>query len=111
MRALLERLAQRNGEAAAPCITPAALQLLGRYEFPGNVRELENILERAMTLYPGPTLEAESIQLPSMEADAPDREQLEQLPKRNRWNQSRSAREMGWTLAKLRYWTQQLGLD
>ncbi|TSE27981.1 Alanine--tRNA ligase [Tepidimonas thermarum] len=38
------------------------------------------------------------------------RAQLEALLHRNRWNQSRTARELGWTLAKLRYWMQRMGL-
>lgn len=43
---LLERL---RGDSAIE-FSPDALQLLGRYDFPGNVRELENIIERALTL-------------------------------------------------------------
>ncbi|WP_443082392.1 helix-turn-helix domain-containing protein [Tepidimonas sp.] len=35
---------------------------------------------------------------------------METLLNRNRWNQSRTARELGWTLAKLRYWMQRMGL-
>nr|WP_246099044.1 helix-turn-helix domain-containing protein [Tepidimonas thermarum] len=35
---------------------------------------------------------------------------MEALLHRNRWNQSRTARELGWTLAKLRYWMQRMGL-
>lgn len=134
---LLQRLAQRNGEPTTPGLSPAALQCLESYPFPGNVRELENILERAIALYPGPVLEAEAILLPRLDfappafsdsgfartqpgeltdepataKDGPTREQLEQLLNRNRWNQSRTARQLGWTLAKLRYWMQRLGLE
>ena len=128
---LLERLAQRNGEPQTPRLTADALRKLGSHTFPGNVRELENILERAMALYPEPVLEADAIVLPRLDDSAPDftdsgfarteagglhddiptREQLEKLLQRNRWNQSRSAREMGWTLAKLRYWMQRQGLE
>ena len=43
--------------------------------------------------------------------DAPvDPAALRAALERNRWNQSRTARELGWTLAKLRYWMQRLGL-
>ena len=41
----------------------AALRALAAYPFPGNVRELENILERATALYSGSAIEAEDLQL------------------------------------------------
>lgn len=46
---ILERLA-RDYECDPASLTPAALDKLRKYAFPGNVRELENILERAFTL-------------------------------------------------------------
>jgi two-component system response regulator PilR (NtrC family) len=48
-RHILRRLARRGGTEEVE-ITPEALAKLGEYAFPGNVRELENILERALTL-------------------------------------------------------------
>jgi two-component system response regulator PilR (NtrC family) len=133
-QAILQRLAQRHGHATAPCLSPAALQQLASYPFPGNVRELENILERALALYPGPTLGPEAIHLPNLGPatdtvtrpptglpppppnasglpDAPTRAQLEAVLAQHRWNQSRTARHLGWTLAKLRYWMQRTGLE
>src|SRR5262249_54869230 len=50
--AILARLARRAG-APAPALTPEALATLEDYPFPGNVRELENVLERALTLCSG----------------------------------------------------------
>lgn len=138
IQAILQRVTERNGEPQVPHLSADALHVLTAYPFPGNVRELENILERAMALHPGPTLGVEAIHLPSLtpEAppfvhsgfphsatalgesnapplppDAPSREHLEQLLQHNRWNQSRTARQLGWTLAKLRYWIQRLGLE
>jgi two-component system response regulator PilR (NtrC family) len=46
---ILSRLARRAGGEPAQ-LTPEALAVLADYSFPGNVRELENILERALTL-------------------------------------------------------------
>ena len=47
--AIVRRLARRL-DMTAPSITPAALEVLQLFPFPGNVRELENVLERALAL-------------------------------------------------------------
>lgn len=46
-RAILDHLAVRYGDPHPKRLSPAALQRLVAYPFPGNVRELENLLERA----------------------------------------------------------------
>ncbi len=46
---IVRRLSRRLG-IEAPTITPAALEVLRNFPFPGNVRELENVLERALAL-------------------------------------------------------------
>ncbi len=147
-QALLQRLAERNASPTTPVLSAAALERLASHPFPGNVRELENLLERALALHPGPTLDADAIWLPPPPAaarfsapgpaaagsapsspahlapahpagpdhaappdeHAPTREQLQAWLEQHRWNQSRAARQLGWTLAKLRYWMQRHGL-
>jgi len=64
---LTEQLLIRlNGESDLPIprISDSALEELKRYSFPGNVRELENILERAMALCENDVIEAQDLQLP-----------------------------------------------
>jgi two-component system response regulator PilR (NtrC family) len=46
---ILKRMAEQAG-TPAPTLQPAALKALNDYDFPGNVRELENVLERAIAL-------------------------------------------------------------
>ncbi|QEY10983.1 sigma-54 dependent transcriptional regulator [Cellvibrio sp. KY-YJ-3] len=49
----------------SPSISPAAQNALNNYHFPGNVRELENILERAFTLCESNRIDADDLQLRS----------------------------------------------
>ncbi len=61
---ILERLAAGYG-ADKPGISDAAMSTLMAYEFPGNVRELENVLERAFTLCDANCIEPQDLQLGS----------------------------------------------
>jgi two-component system response regulator PilR (NtrC family) len=66
--AILERIAERTGGPATR-LSPAASAALRRYRFPGNVRELENILERAVALAGDDVLMADDLLLPGPEVD------------------------------------------
>lgn len=61
---VLARIAQDAGVSPAPRLTSAALQTLSRYPFPGNVRELENLLHRALALAGGEWIDADDLGLP-----------------------------------------------
>jgi len=66
----LKKLGQNNGTAAAQ-LSPAALTTLQNYSFPGNVRELENTLERAYTLCENNVIDADDLQLRPTEVTSP----------------------------------------
>jgi two-component system response regulator PilR (NtrC family) len=61
--ALLKRLAQEAGLAQPPRLSATALGALRQYAFPGNVRELENLLHRAMALSGNELIEAPDLGL------------------------------------------------
>ncbi|PND37915.1 sigma-54-dependent Fis family transcriptional regulator [Paucibacter aquatile] len=61
---VLQRIAQDAGVSPVPRLSADALELLGRYAFPGNVRELENLLHRALALSGGEWIMAADLGLP-----------------------------------------------
>jgi len=127
---ILLRLAEANG-TTAPTITKDALNALTHYPFPGNVRELENILERALALYDGYSITEDDLNLPliTMAANATEtgynpamgslEDYLENLERRaittaleeNRWNKTAAAKQLGLTFRSLRYRLKKLNLD
>ena len=61
---VLERISRDAGVSPRPSLGQGALEHLQRYAFPGNVRELENLLHRAVALSGGPTIERVDLELP-----------------------------------------------
>jgi two-component system response regulator PilR (NtrC family) len=125
--AILERLAAQSGLPAAR-VTGEALEELRRHDFPGNIRELENILERALALSGSREIDVEDLRLstpatapaePAAEANAgalPDyldnierKAILEALGKTG-FNRTAAAKLLGITFRQLRYRMQRLGI-
>jgi len=80
--AIVRRLARRLG-MEAPAVAPAALDLLQNFSFPGNVRELENVLERALALCNDGRIDVGDLQLRAVpraeNAPQPAREAIAQM--------------------------------
>ena len=128
---ILARLAERDG-VRPHRLTPQALAALRQHAFPGNVRELENLLERACALCEGSDIDAGDLDmhpteglfqpLPRHDAgehpeadedDASDDERIRVLRMldETRWNRSEAARRLGMTLRQLRYRLQKWGME
>jgi DNA-binding NtrC family response regulator len=120
------RFARDNGKEVHK-ITPAALKLLVDYHWPGNVRQLENIIERAVALSSGPLLDAGDIQLdaratPSgtsggvpflpegMSLEQWEDEMIREAMRRAGGNKSEAARLLGLSRNALRYRLSKLGV-
>ncbi|MFZ5722052.1 MAG: sigma-54-dependent transcriptional regulator [Pseudomonadota bacterium] len=131
----LEQLA-REWHIETPVLLPDARSALAQYRFPGNVRELENILERAVTLSDDNRIGAAHLRLGESSPESssllpPEGERPAQLPgetledylqriekdmilkalHETRWNRTAAARKLGMTFRSLRYRLQKLGLD
>jgi len=75
--AILARLAGRSGAGQAPRLAPVAVRYLQSYRFPGNVRELENVLERALAFSNGDVINVEDLGLKPIVSDADENERID----------------------------------
>jgi len=129
---VLERLARANG-AAVPAVAEDAMLALRRYDFPGNVRELENILERALALCSDGAIHAADLYLtqapprerpPALDGalgtrglplheflDQVEREAIQKALEATRYNKTAAAKLLGITFRSLRYRLDRLGMD
>jgi two-component system response regulator PilR (NtrC family) len=126
---MLRRLSEGSGLAAAS-ITEEALDKLKCYRFPGNVRELENMLERAYTLCENDQIQAIDLRLadaaPATEAGETSLAQIDNLEdyleeierklimqalEETRWNRTAAAQRLGLTFRSMRYRLKKLGID
>src|ERR1700757_1738209 len=133
--AILARLARRMN-ATAPQLSPEAVQTLQAYPFPGNVRELENVLERALTLSTSGTVTPEHIHLrtaarpvtaapPALsptpaaadntalgtQLETIERDAIVKALEKTRYNKTAAAKLLGMSFRALRYRIKKLGIE
>ncbi|MBI5250318.1 MAG: sigma 54-interacting transcriptional regulator [Desulfomonile tiedjei] len=66
---LTEKLAEKLGFRKLPVVDPGAMELLKSYHWPGNIRELKNVLERGLILTNGQSITASQVGLGSQTQD------------------------------------------
>jgi two-component system, NtrC family, response regulator PilR len=126
--AVLRRLGRRM-KLIPPMLTKEALAALESYAFPGNVRELENILERAITLSTSGEVTANDIKLRPTTGGSPawtnaptggalgshlediEREAILRALEQTRYNKTAAARVLGMSFRALRYRIKKLGIE
>ncbi len=108
-------------------IAPAAMQQIMAYDWPGNIRELRNVIERAMILGNGPYIEADHLP-PQIAGASPvlsvspqpnlkeamkiyERNHILKVLKDNQWNKEKTARELGIDPSTLYRKMSQLGIQ
>lgn len=125
-RHIVERLARSAG-VRPPGLTAAALKALAEYPYPGNVRELENIIERAMALLNGDLIDTGDLNLAPLEMheelpvagqillqdhlDHVEKAAILDALNQTRFNRTAAAKLLGVTFRSLRYRMERLGLN
>ncbi len=124
---ILKKLAKEQQREPVK-LPKSCIQALQAYHFPGNVRELENILERAMALCNGDTIELADLHLPQIERrpaeknrttnldldsslQAHEKELIVSALEKTKWNRTAAARLLGISFRTLRYRLKKLGID
>lgn len=121
-RHILKLISRKEGMDDYASLSPAAEDALSGYAFPGNVRELENILERAVAMTENGLIEVEDLNIDTSgrlatfsagasTEDASERLAILDMLAQTHWNRKLAAQRLGLTYRQLRYRIQLHGID
>lgn len=131
VNSLLNSLCVKSGVTPAPVLSDAAIKALQNYHFPGNVRELENILERAMAMADQNLIDTDDLNLekPSVASSTSsnnseitaevnpldiagqEKNAITLALEQTRWNKTAAAKLLGLSLRQLRYRLEKLKIE
>jgi len=98
VRHFVQRFAKRTGKSI-DLVAPSTMEALTRYPWPGNIRELENVIERAVVMSSGPELRVSNQDLRTRVALGHSAEHLRTLEEVERDHILKILKETGWTLS------------
>jgi len=122
LRHFVGKISQEYGRSVG--ISESAMSIMTQYDWPGNVREMENLIERLIIMADDDQIDADLLpaylkgqgadqdsEQPLSRIEEIERKEILAALERNKWNQTRTAKELGITLRQISYRIRKFGLD
>lgn len=120
---ILQSLVDKSGSKSVPILEASALSALISYDYPGNIRELENILERALAMAENEIITLDDLHLKpnqiisaektgnTLDLAVQEKNAIISALEETRWNKTAAAKRLGLSLRQLRYRLEKLDIE